>query len=297
MAVTVKETNLPDIPLLGRGKVRDIYDMGEHLLIVASDRLSAFDVVMPDPIPDKGRVLTQISVYWFEKMKDLTPNHLVAWEVNDFPAKLKPYADQLEGRSMLVKKCQPLAIEAIVRGYIAGSGWKDYQKTGQVCGYALPQGLQESDRLEEPLFTPSTKAELGEHDENISLERAREIVGAELADEVARRSLAIYKRARELAREAGIIIADTKFEFGVKDDSLLLIDEVLTPDSSRFWPADDYQPGRGQKSFDKQYARDYLESIGFNKKPPAPKLPAEVIEGTRQRYLEALKRLTGRGLA
>jgi len=297
MAVTVKETNLPDIPLLGRGKVRDIYDMGEQLLIVASDRLSAFDVVMPDPIPDKGRVLTQISVYWFEKMKDLTPNHLVAWEVNDFPAKLKPYADQLEGRSMLVKKCRPLAIEAIVRGYIAGSGWKDYQKTGQVCGYDLPMGLKESDRLEEPLFTPSTKAELGEHDENISLERAREIVGAQLADEVARRSLAIYKRARELAKEAGIIIADTKFEFGVKDDSLLLIDEVLTPDSSRFWPADDYQPGRGQKSFDKQYARDYLESIGFNKKPPAPKLPAEVIEGTRQRYLEALKRLTGRGLA
>jgi phosphoribosylaminoimidazole-succinocarboxamide synthase len=296
MAAVIKETNLPGIPLLGRGKVRDIYDLGEHLLIVASDRLSAFDVIMPDPIPDKGRVLTQISIYWFEAMKDITPNHLVAWEVADFPAQLQQYADQLEGRSMLVKKCQPLAIEAIVRGYIAGSGWKDYQKTGQVCGYELPQGLKESDRLEEPLFTPSTKAELGEHDENISLERAREILGADLADEVAKRALNIYKRAREMASKAGIIIADTKFEFGVKEGELLLIDEVLTPDSSRFWPADDYEPGRGQKSFDKQYARDYLESIGFNKKPPAPKLPAEVIEGTRQRYLEALTRLTGKGL-
>lgn len=296
MAAIVKETNLPDIPLLGRGKVRDIYDMGEHLLIVASDRLSAFDVILPDPIPDKGRVLTQISVYWFDQMKDITPNHLVAWEVKDFPAKLQPYADQLEGRSMLVKKCQPLAIEAIVRGYIAGSGWKDYQKTGQVCGYELPKGMKESDRLEEPLFTPSTKAELGEHDENISLERAREIVGAEIADQVAERALNIYKRARELASKAGIIIADTKFEFGLKDGELLLIDEVLTPDSSRFWPTDDYQPGRGQKSFDKQFARDYLESIGFNKKPPAPKLPQEVIDGTRKRYIEALERLTGKGV-
>lgn len=296
MAAIVKETNLPDIPLLGRGKVRDIYDMDEHLLIVASDRLSAFDVVMPDPIPDKGRVLTQISVYWFDKMKDITPNHLVAWEMKDLPAKLQQYADQLEGRSMLVKKCEPLAIEAIVRGYIAGSGWKDYQKNGQVCGYQLPQGMKESDRLEEPLFTPSTKAEQGEHDENISVEKAREIVGAELADEVASRALAIYKRAREMATEAGIIIADTKFEFGLKDGEMLLIDEVLTPDSSRFWPADEYEPGRGQKSFDKQFARDYLESIGFNKKPPAPELPEEVIQGTRKRYIEALERLTGKGL-
>jgi phosphoribosylaminoimidazole-succinocarboxamide synthase len=296
MAAVVKETNLPDIPLLGRGKVRDIYDMGEHLLIVASDRLSAFDVIMPDPIPDKGRVLTQISVYWFDKMKDITPNHLVAWEVNDFPAKLKQYSDQLEGRSMLVKKCEPLAIEAIVRGFIAGSGWKDYQKTGQVCGYELPKGMKESERLEEPLFTPSTKAELGEHDENISMERAREIVGADLADEVAHRALSIYKRAREMATEAGIIIADTKFEFGTADGELILIDEVLTPDSSRFWPADEYEPGRGQKSFDKQFARDYLESINFNKKPPAPKLPEEVIEGTRKRYIEALERLTGKGV-
>ncbi|MBI4798023.1 MAG: phosphoribosylaminoimidazolesuccinocarboxamide synthase [Desulfarculus sp.] len=292
----VKETNLPGVSLVGRGKVRDIYDLGEHLLIVATDRLSAFDVVLPDPIPDKGRILTQISLYWFERMQDLTPHHLVASRVSDFPQKLKPFAEQLEGRSMLVKKCRPLAIEAIVRGYLAGSGWADYQKTGQVCGYTLPAGLKDSDRLETPLFTPSTKAEQGAHDLNISLDQARRILGASLADEVARRSLAIYSRARELAAPAGIIIADTKFEFGLLGDELLLIDEVLTPDSSRFWPADDYAPGRAQKSFDKQYVRDYLETIGFNKQPPGPPLPAEVIEGTRARYLEALTRLSGRGL-
>jgi phosphoribosylaminoimidazole-succinocarboxamide synthase len=292
----LKQTNLEGIPLVGRGKVRDIYDLGEHLLIVASDRLSAFDVILPDPIPDKGRILTQISLYWFQQMADLTPNHLVASRVADFPQKLKPFAEQLEGRSMLVKKCKPLPIEAIVRGYLAGSGWADYQKTGQVCGYILPQGLVESDRLEKPLFTPSTKAELGSHDLNISLDEARKLLGGDLADEVARRALAIYSRARELAAPAGIIIADTKFEFGLLGDELLLIDEVLTPDSSRFWPADSYQPGRSQKSFDKQFVRDYLESIGFNKQPPGPELPAEVIEGTRSRYLEALTRLSGRGL-
>jgi phosphoribosylaminoimidazole-succinocarboxamide synthase len=296
MASVIRETQLEGVPLKARGKVRDIYDLGEHLLIVASDRLSAFDVVLPDPIPDKGKVLTQISVYWFHQMADLTPNHLVAWRVQDFPQSLQRFGDQLEGRSMLVKKCQPLAIEAIVRGYLAGSGWKDYQETGQVCGYDLPTGLRDSDRLEEPLFTPSTKAEQGEHDENISVERAREIVGADLADEVAGRSLAIYKRAREMAAEKGIIIADTKFEFGLAGGELVLIDEVLTPDSSRFWPADQYQPGRSQKSFDKQYVRDYLESVGFNKKPPAPELPPEVIEGTRQRYLEALTQLTGQAV-
>jgi phosphoribosylaminoimidazole-succinocarboxamide synthase len=292
----ILQTNLPDVKLIGRGKVRDIYDLGEHLLIVASDRLSAFDVVLPDPIPDKGKVLTQISVFWFDQMADLTPNHLVAWEMKDFPKILQPYRDQLEGRSMLVKKCQPLAIEAIVRGYLAGSGWSDYQKTGSVCGYRLPAGLRESDRLPEPLFTPSTKAELGEHDENISLAQAERIVGQEIARQVADRSLAIYARARDIAARAGIIIADTKFEFGRKDGELILIDEILTPDSSRFWPADEYEPGRGQRSFDKQYVRDYLESIGFNKQPPAPRLPAEVIEGTRSRYLEALERLTGGGL-
>ncbi|MCA1989967.1 MAG: phosphoribosylaminoimidazolesuccinocarboxamide synthase [Desulfarculus sp.] len=292
----ILQTNLPDVKLVGRGKVRDIYDLGEHLLIVASDRLSAFDVILPDPIPDKGKVLTQISVFWFGQMADLTPNHLVAWEVKDFPKSLAPYRDQLEGRSMLVKKCQPLAIEAIVRGYLAGSGWSDYKKTGSVCGYQLPAGLRESDRLPEPLFTPSTKAELGEHDENISLAQAERIVGQEVARQVASRALAIYGRARDIAAKAGIIIADTKFEFGLKDGELILIDEILTPDSSRFWPADEYEPGRGQRSFDKQYVRDYLESIGFNKQPPAPNLPAEVIEGTRARYLEALERLTGGGL-
>ncbi len=292
----ILQTNLPDVKLIGRGKVRDIYDLGEHLLIVASDRLSAFDVILPDPIPDKGKVLTQISVFWFGQMADLTPNHLVAWEVKDFPKILQPYQDQLEGRSMLVKKCQPLAIEVIVRGYLAGSGWNDYQKTGQVCGYQLPAGLKESDRLPEPLFTPSTKAELGAHDENISLAQAEQIVGQEVARQVASRALAVYGRARDIAARAGIIIADTKFEFGLKDGELILIDEVLTPDSSRFWPADEYEPGRSQRSFDKQYVRDYLESIGFNKKPPAPKLPAEVIEGTRARYLQALERLTGSGL-
>jgi phosphoribosylaminoimidazole-succinocarboxamide synthase len=296
MTSAIRETHLEGLTLKARGKVRDIYDLGDHLLIVASDRLSAFDVVLPDPIPDKGKVLTQISVFWFHQMADLTPNHLVAWRVEDYPAELQPYADQLLGRSMLVKKCQPLAIEAIVRGYLAGSGWKDYQKTGQVCGYDLPAGLRDSDRLDKPLFTPSTKAEQGEHDENISVERAREIVGAELADEVAARSLAIYQRAREMAADKGIIIADTKFEFGLAGGELLLIDEVLTPDSSRFWPADQYEPGRSQQSFDKQYVRDYLEKVGFDKKPPAPNLPAEVIEGTRQRYLEALTRLTGQGV-
>lgn len=292
----VSQTNIPEVTLLARGKVRDIYDLGEHLLIVATDRLSAFDVILPDPIPDKGKVLTQISLYWFEQMKDITKNHLVAWEVADFPAVLQPYADQLEGRSMLVKKCKPLAIEAIVRGYITGSGWKDYLKNGSVCGHALPQGLKESEILPQTLFTPSTKAELGEHDENIDLATARKIVGAELAEEVASRAIAIYERARDMALKAGIIIADTKFEFGMDGDELLLIDEVLTPDSSRFWPADEYEPGRGQRSYDKQYVRDYLEKINFNKQPPAPVLPIDIIEGTRERYIEALTRLSGQGL-
>jgi phosphoribosylaminoimidazole-succinocarboxamide synthase len=295
-SAVVMQTNLEGVPLKARGKVRDIYDLGEHLLIVATDRLSAFDVILPDPIPDKGKILTQISLYWFAAMADLTPNHLVAHRVEDFPAALKPFREQLEGRAMLVKKCQPLAIEAIVRGYLAGSGWADYKKTGGVCGHALPVGLKESDRLEEPLFTPSTKAELGDHDLNIDLAQAEKIVGAETARQVAARAIAIYKRAREMAAKAGIIIADTKFEFGLLGDELLLIDEVLTPDSSRFWPADEYMPGRAQNSFDKQYVRDWLESVGFNKKPPAPRLPAELIAGTRARYLEALTRLSGRGL-
>jgi len=293
----VHETNLEGVPLKARGKVRDIYDLGDHLLIVATDRLSAFDVVLFDPIPDKGKVLTQISLFWFQQMADITPNHLVAWEVADFPQELQKFGEVLEGRSMLVKKAQPLAIEAIVRGYLSGSGWKDYQASGKVCGYSLPTGLRESDKLPEPLFTPSTKAELGEHDLNIDLAQAEKIVGAELAQAVAQRALAIYGRARDFAATKGIIIADTKFEFGTIDGELILIDEVLTPDSSRFWPEDKYAPGRSQQSYDKQFVRDYLESIGFDKRPPAPKLPAEVIEGTRQRYLEALTRLTGHGLA
>ncbi len=296
-SLTVHETRLEGVPLVARGKVRDIYDLGEHLLIVATDRLSAFDVVLPDPIPDKGKVLTQISLFWFQMMADITPNHLVAWEVSDFPQALQKYGEVLEGRSMLVKKAKPLAIEVIVRGYLSGTGWKDYQASGKVCGYDLPKGLRESDKLPQPLFTPSTKAEIGEHDLNIDLAQAGKIVGQELAQEVAKRALAIYGRARDYAATKGIIIADTKFEFGTIGGELILIDEVLTPDSSRFWPADKYIPGQGQESYDKQFVRDYLESIGFNKKPPAPKLPAEVIEGTRQRYLEALTRLTGKGLA
>ena len=290
------ETNIPGAKLLSRGKVRDIYDQGDSLLIVATDRISAFDVILPNPVPDKGKVLTQISLYWYDKMADITPNHLISAKVDDYPENLKPYRDQLEGRSMLVKKCEPLAIEAIVRGYITGSGWKDYQKTGAVCGHKLPQGLLESARLDEPIFTPSTKADLGAHDENIDLAKAAELLGADLAKQVAERSIAIYSRAREMAKDAGIIIADTKFEFGLYNGELLLIDEVLTPDSSRFWPADEYEPGRGQNSFDKQYVRNYLEEIGFAKKPPAPELPEKVIMGTRQRYIEALERLSGKGL-
>ena len=296
-SLPVHETDLEGVPLVARGKVRDIYDLGDHLLIVATDRLSAFDVVLPDPIPDKGKVLTQISLFWFQLMADITPNHLVAWEVADFPRELQKFGEVLQGRSMLVKKAKPLAIEAIVRGYLSGTGWKDYQATGKVCGCDLPQGLRESDKLPQPLFTPSTKAEIGEHDLNIDLAQAEKIVGAELAREVAKRALAIYVRARDFAATKGIIIADTKFEFGTIDGELILIDEVLTPDSSRFWPEDKYEPGRGQESYDKQFVRDYLESIGFNKQPPAPKLPAEVIEGTRRRYLEALTRLSGHGLA
>ena len=296
-SLPVHETDLEGVPLVARGKVRDIYDLGDHLLIVATDRLSAFDVVLPDPIPDKGKVLTQISLFWFQQMADITPNHLVAWEVADFPRELHKFGEVLQGRSMLVKKAKPLAIEAIVRGYLSGTGWKDYQATGKVCGYDLPQGLRESDKLPQPLFTPSTKAEIGEHDLNIDLAQAEKIVGAELAQEVAKRALAIYVRARDFAATKGIIIADTKFEFGTIDGELILIDEVLTPDSSRFWPEDKYEPGRGQESYDKQFVRDYLESIGFNKQPPAPSLPAEVIEGTRRRYLEALTRLSGHGLA
>ena len=291
--MVVYETNFPDLKLWHRGKVRDIYEFDEYLLIVATDRISAFDVVMPTPIPDKGVVLTQMSLFWFEKLRDLVENHLVTAKVEDFPPECKPYQQELEGRSMLVRKTKPLPIECIVRGYLAGSGLKEYRKSGTVCGIKLPPGLREADKLPEPIFTPSTKAQEG-HDVNISFEECVRIVGKEIAEKVRDLSLAIYKEAARYAEEKGIIIADTKFEFGLEDGRLLLIDEVLTPDSSRFWPLEDYVPGQPQKSFDKQFLRDWLESIGWDKKPPAPELPPEIVEKTRARYFEALKRLTGK---
>jgi len=289
----VYETSIPELDLIHRGKVRDLYAYEDMILMVATDRLSAFDVVFPEPIPDKGRVLTGLSVFWFDKLKSLVPNHIVETDVEKFPEKLKKYKDILRGRSMLVQKAKPLAIECIVRGYITGSGWKDYLKTGSVCGIKLPEGLKESEKLPHPIFTPSTKADVGLHDENISLEKAGEIVGRDTLEKVSELSIEIYKTASEYARGRGIIIADTKFEFGFIDSKLCLIDEVLTPDSSRFWPLESYEPGRSQQSFDKQFVRDYLESIKWNKKPPAPHLPEEIIAKTRQRYLDAYKRLTG----
>ena len=287
----IVETNFKDLKLLGRGKVRDIYDLGDHLLIVATDRISAFDVVMEGGIPDKGRVLTRISKYWFEVMEDIVPNHLVSTEVKDFPLECQKYAAELEGRSMLVKKATPLPVECIVRGYLVGSGWKDYMKSNSVCGIKLPDGLLESSKLDEPIFTPSTKAAEGSHDENITFEQMKAIIGEEPADKVAKMSMEIYKKGSKTAEERGIIVADTKFEFGLYNDGLILIDELLTPDSSRFWPKDEYQPGKSQKSFDKQFLRDYLLSINWDKTPPPPKLPEEIVEKTRAKYLEALKML------
>lgn len=290
----VIQTDIKEYPLASRGKVRDIYEISEDsLLIVTSDRISAFDVIMPDPIPLKGRILNQITLFWMDKFKDILPNHVIAANVADYPANLHPYAAELEGRSVLVKKAKPLPIECIVRGYITGSGWKDYLKTGKVSGHQLPAGMKESEMLPEPLFTPSTKAELGEHDENITVAKATEMIGQELMDQVQNVSLEIYSRARDYARERGIIIADTKFEFGLTDEGLILIDEVLTPDSSRFWPMAGYAPGQGQPSFDKQYLRDWLTQIGFNKQPPAPRIPADVAQKTQEKYLEAYERLTG----
>lgn len=292
MSQVISQTNCPELKLLNRGKVRDIYDMGEHLLIVASDRISAFDVIMEEGIPQKGYVLTEISKFWFEQMSDLIPHHLVATEVDDFPAVTHQYRDQLEGRSMLTKKAAPLPIECIVRGYLSGSGWKEYQQDGSLCSIPLPGGLTQSDKLPETLFTPSTKAEIGEHDENISFEKAAELCGRDLTEQVSEISIAIYERARALADTKGIIIADTKFEFGLLDDKLIWIDEALTPDSSRFWPKDQYQPGRPQPSFDKQFLRDYLETLDWNKQAPAPKLPEEIVKKTSEKYLEALRLLT-----
>ncbi len=282
-----------------QGKVRDIYDLGEALLLVATDRISAFDVVMAEPIPDKGRILTRLSAFWFRHLADLTPNHLISLQVQDFPPACRPFEEMLQGRTMLVRKCQPLPVECIVRGYLSGSGWAEYRQGGAIGGLPLPPGLVESQKLPEPLFTPSTKAELGTHDENISFTAMAGRIGAELAAKVRDLSLALYRRALEWAEPRGIIIADTKFEFGLADGTdakLLLIDEILTPDSSRFWPQEDYQPGGPQKSYDKQYLRDYLESLGWNKQPPPPPLPADVIANTRARYLQALKALTGEKL-
>jgi phosphoribosylaminoimidazole-succinocarboxamide synthase len=289
----VLQTNFADLNLVNRGKVRDIYDLGEHLLIVTSDRISAFDVVMDEGIPHKGRVLTQISTFWFEKMADVIPNHIVATDVDDFPAATHRYRDQLQGRSMLVKKAAPLPVECIVRGYLSGSGWKDYKSTGSICGIPLPGALVESDRLPDPIFTPSTKAELGEHDENISFDKAIALCGRETAEQMKEATLAIYARARDYAGTRGIIIADTKFEFGIYEGKLIWIDEALTPDSSRFWPMDLYRPGGPQPSFDKQFLRDYLETLDWGKTAPPPALPSEIVQKTSEKYIEALTRLTG----
>jgi phosphoribosylaminoimidazole-succinocarboxamide synthase len=293
MKTAVNETDFQDLNLIKRGKVRDIYDLGENLLMVASDRISAFDVVMPDPVPDKGIILTQISLYWFEIMKPIIENHVISADINDYPAVCRPYAETLRGRSMLVKKTEPLSIECVVRGYISGSGWKSYQETGSICGIQLPGSLRESDQLPEPIFTPSTKEELGAHDINIDFAEAGKRIGEDLAAKVKDLSLAIYKKGSEMALEEEIIIADTKFEFGLLGDKLILIDEVLTPDSSRFWPKDAYQPGGAQQSYDKQYLRDHLLSVNWNKQPPAPSLPEDIIRNTRKKYLEALTQLTG----
>jgi len=289
----ISQTNFPGLKLRARGKVRDIYDLGDKLLIVATDRLSAFDVVLPTPIPDKGRVLTQLSMFWFEKLADVVPHHVIT--ATDFTGDLAPYASSLEGRAMLCRRTQPVPIECVVRGYIAGSGWKDYQKTGAICGIPLPAGLRESDRLPRPVFTPSTKAETG-HDENISFDETVARIGRPLAEKLRDTSLALYQRGAEHARSRGIIMADTKFEFGLLDNELIWIDEALTPDSSRFWPADEYAPGKPQPSFDKQYVRDYLERIGWNKQPPGPELPADVVAGTQHKYREAYQRITGHAL-
>ncbi|MDP2806743.1 MAG: phosphoribosylaminoimidazolesuccinocarboxamide synthase [bacterium] len=294
--MTITQTNFPDLKKISQGKVRDIYDLGEHLLIVATDRISAFDVVLPNAIPYKGYVLTQISKFWFGQMSGIMPNHLISVDVADFPAECHKYKEELEGRSMLVKKAKPLPVECIVRGYLTGSGLKDYQKTGKVCGIDLPQGLVESSRLESPIFTPSTKAGIGDHDENISFERMSEILGSEKAEKVKRLSLEIYTAARKIGDEKGLIIADTKFEMGDYQNGLILIDEALTPDSSRFWPKVGYRPGVSQPSFDKQFVRDYLNTLDWNKQAPGPELPKEVVEKTSQKYLEALKILTDQSI-
>ncbi|MGH7839717.1 MAG: phosphoribosylaminoimidazolesuccinocarboxamide synthase [Candidatus Binataceae bacterium] len=290
---TISQTDFSGLKLLARGKVRDIYDLGDRLLIVATDRLSAFDVILPTPIPDKGRVLTQLSLFWFDQLSGIVPHHVIT--ATDFPGELAPYQDSLNGRAMIVRRTDPIPIECVARGYISGSGWKDYRATGKVCGIPLPAGLKESDRLPEPIFTPATKATSG-HDENISFEEAAAQIGQPLAARLRDITLEVYRRASEYAAARGIIIADTKLEFGLAGNELIWIDEALTPDSSRFWPADSYQPGKTQPSFDKQFVRDYLERIGWSKQPPAPALPPDVVNGTRAKYREAYQRLTGHPL-
>jgi len=293
MSAVIWETHLPGLRLLSRGKVRDLYEVGDDLLLVATDRLSAFDVVLPTPIPDKGRVLTQLSLFWFETLRDVIPNHILSG--NKFPSSLSPFAEQLAGRSMLCRRTRPLPIECVVRGYLAGSGLKDYRATGGICGVPLPPGLRESDRLPEPIFTPSTKATAG-HDENISFDETVARIGGPRAEQLRAVSLEIYRRAAAYAEPRGILLADTKFEFGLIGEELIWIDEALTPDSSRFWPAEGYAPGRPQPSFDKQYVRDYLERIGWNKLPPGPELPADVVNATQSKYREAYRLLTGHEL-
>ncbi len=294
MKTNVIKTDFPGLKIFKRGKVRDVYDLGDTLLMVATDRISAFDVVIPDPIPDKGNILTQISLFWFDLMKPLLKNHIISSKTDDYPEDCKKYADILEGRSMLVKKTNPLPVECVVRGYISGSGWKSYQESGRICGIKLPEGLKESEKLAETIFTPSTKEEVGTHDVNIDFDETVNLLGKDIAEKVKSLSYKIYKKGAEIAEEKGIIIADTKFEFGLIEDEIILIDEVLTPDSSRFWPKETYRPGGSQESFDKQYLRDYLLSINWDQKPPAPPLPEEVIKNTRNKYIEALNKLTGR---
>ena len=290
------ETNFGGIQPIVRGKVRDVYDAGDFLVFVATDRLSAFDYVLPTPIPDKGRVLTQLTIFWLDLLRDVVPNHFVSAKVDDYPAAFHAYRDQLEGRSMLVRRARMVDVECVARGYVSGSGWKDYQRQGSICGISLPAGLRESDRLPNPIFTPATKAESGAHDENISFETVSKHIGQSLADRLRSLTLEVYARAATYAETRGVVIADTKFEFGFIGDRLILADEVLTPDSSRFWPRASYRPGGPQASYDKQYVRDYLESIHWNKQPPAPALPPDVVERTSDKYREAYRVLTGKPL-
>ena len=292
----LSKSDFEDLKLVKRGKVRDVYEVDDKLLIVASDRMSAFDVVMDDPIPDKGKILTRLSLFWFEHLDSIVENHFISADPADYPEACQAYKKELEGRSMLVKKAEPLPVECVVRGYLAGSGWSEYRSHGTICGIPLLKGLAESEKLPVPIFTPSTKAVGGEHDENIPFEEVLRILGKDTGEAVRKLSLEIYEFGRALADTKGIIIADTKFEFGLVDGRLILIDEVLTPDSSRFWPVDTYSPGRSQASFDKQFLRDYLDGLDWPKSPPPPRLPAEIIRKTRERYIEALERLTGAGL-